>query len=723
MRATFGKLEQAELTPQSGLNVIYAPNESGKSTWSRFIQNMLYGLNTRDKTELADKRRYAPWSGAAMRGRMDVTVNGSDYTILRETKRSNTPMGDFSCAFADTATAVPGITAQNAGEILLGVPREVFERSAFIGQAALSVDKSAELEKRIAALITTGEEDTSYSETYERLKKQLNRRKFNRSGQIPALERDIAQLDEALEQVEALQSQYRDTGEQVQLFQEQSAQLEAFRRQWDELSRREQWARYQAARQAEDEARQRVQMLSELSGNLPEERLLSRMENQCVLLCDAQSHLRQAKDTARLQGDLAQKADDAFRRHPLYPADENELRARLDHFRADAVPGPTLFRILLMVAAVALLGGIVLTATQQLIGAALAAGICLVAGIGGLRSMLQRRKVKRQAAEIQARRAALERQTEEYLPLRQRANEAANAAARASALHSAMEQQQQTAQDALLQEIRVYRPAIQDYAGAEAMVQDMRRQADTLDAARQALRDVEVLCAAMEQQLPEKPSGEVISPPSMSRAQVEAALPQAQVNLQSARSRLATLTGQLRAMGDPDDLFSRRTQLTEQRDRIQEEYDAIAMAMDALEQANLSLQNRFSPALGQRAAEIFSAITAGKYQKVLLDRDFALSAEPAGDSAARSIRLLSQGASDQLYLAVRLAICDMVLPGEDPAPLILDDALVSFDEERLHTALDYLLQEGKRRQILLFTCQKREQEYLAGRGGVTVLTL
>lgn len=82
-----------------------------------------------------------------------------------------------------------GITSQNAGEVLLGVPREVFERSAFIGQNALAVDQDAELERRIAALITTGEEDTSYTESYDRLKKQLNRRRHNKTGLIPALER------------------------------------------------------------------------------------------------------------------------------------------------------------------------------------------------------------------------------------------------------------------------------------------------------------------------------------------------------------------------------------------------------------------------------------------------------------------------------------------------------------------------------------------------------
>ena len=64
--------------------------------------------------------------------------------------------------------------------------REVFLRSAFIGQNALAVDQDAELERRIAALISTGEEDTSYSESYERLKDVYKRQLllYRSSGSI-----------------------------------------------------------------------------------------------------------------------------------------------------------------------------------------------------------------------------------------------------------------------------------------------------------------------------------------------------------------------------------------------------------------------------------------------------------------------------------------------------------------------------------------------------------
>ena len=87
LTATFGRLEHQELTLSPGLNVLYAPNETGKSTWGAFIRTMLYGLSTRERGPLADKNRFAPWSGAAMQGRMDVSEAEDAYTLLRDTKR------------------------------------------------------------------------------------------------------------------------------------------------------------------------------------------------------------------------------------------------------------------------------------------------------------------------------------------------------------------------------------------------------------------------------------------------------------------------------------------------------------------------------------------------------------------------------------------------------------------------------------------------------------
>ena len=136
------------------------------------------------------------------------------------------------------------------------------------------------------------------------------------------------------------------------------------------------------------------------------------------------------------------------------------------------------------------------------------------------------------------------------------------------------------------------------------------------------------------------------------------------------------------------------------------------MTLEALEEANGQLRARFSPALNQRAGELFSALTGGKYEEVTLTRELEASAREAGDIRPRRALTLSRGTVDQLYLAVRLAVCELALPGEDPAPLVLDDALSDFDDGRMALALECLRDLARTRQVLLFTCHSREQSWL-----------
>jgi uncharacterized protein YhaN len=61
---------------------------------------------------------------------------------------------------------------------------------------------------------------------------------------------------------------------------------------------------------------------------------------------------------------------------------------------------------------------------------------------------------------------------------------------------------------------------------------------------------------------------------------------------------------------------------------------------------------------------------------------------------------------DQLYLALRLAVAEELTPD---APLVLDDALVRFDDKRLSSALEILKEISRQKQVILFTCHSREK--------------
>ena len=614
LNATFGKLQNAKLTLAPGLNCIYAPNESGKTTWSRFLFNMLYGLNTRDRSLLADKNRYQPWGGGNMQGSITLEADGKSCTLQRLTRRASAPMGDFSCVYTGTAEPVPGLTAADAGEKLLGVSREIYERSAFIGQNGLAVSQDAELERRIAALITTGEEDTSYTESYERLKKQLNRRKHNRTGLIPALEAEITALRRQLETIESysaeaehIQQQLEDTGKHLQNLQGQQAL-------WQQID----------------------------CQNLYRQSLRQRQ--------DAETKLQDLHDKAIT-------ANAVMEAHLLHGTGEDDLQKMLN-------PAPPKKPIPVWLPLSALV--VCFAANIIWIKLPLWAGIlsivssvfAVLTAIASVKSRRYRAALAQQIAAV----AALQQQISEYRLL------------------------QQNAQNA-----------------AEALTQ-YRTLYDSLP------------------QVPPVPLTELPVPP-LSAEQLAWQLPAEKERCIRLRSRLDMLSGQLQSLGSAESLRMQLQQKQEQFTVLQGEYDAISLAMESLTAANTELQNRFSPVLGAQAAEIFGRITGGRYGKVLLNRDFAISAEEQNDPVMRSLSLLSQVTADQLYLAVRLAICNMVLPAEKNPPLILDDALLSFDEDRLHAALDYLAEESAHRQILLFSCQKREQDYLRSHENVTLIEL
>ena len=64
----------------------------------------------------------------------------------------------------------------------------------------------------------------------------------------------------------------------------------------------------------------------------------------------------------------------------------------------------------------------------------------------------------------------------------------------------------------------------------------------------------------------------------------------------------------------------------------------------------------------------------------------------------------------------------LLLPGGE-CPLVLDDALANFDDERAGYALETIRDIARKRQVLLFTCHSREGERLSGKPDVNVIKL
>ncbi len=741
MSATFGKLHQQTLHLSEGLNIIQAPNETGKSTWCAFLLSMLYGINSRERDRagfIADKNRYAPWSGVAMSGRLDCRVGEHELSLLRETKRQTAPLGDFKAVYEGTTDEYPGLTGQNCGETLLGVSREVYERSAFIRQAGLPVTQDTGLEKRIAALITTGEEDTSYSEAAAALNKQLNRRRHNKTGRLPALELELA---EAIRQLEALaesETQLEDHHRELFRLAEQEttlSQLLKLHDLWDAAKERRLLLEAQSAAEAAEKTAVNLRHQAE-ELRLPQNETIGRLRGAIVNL----ETVRKSVNAAMAEKDAAMKAgvkaETAVSESPFAGKsleDSKKEATTVPTVRAPLTPTKMILAIagvLCFVLAIFLLGwkdghGF---AIQGLIPGtlfALSAGsvpllwkLHLHDAAQARNSLLLKRFHTTNLAEI----AAL---ADDYAAACRRRDEAQNAVIKATATYDALYASLTSNEQGILLEVRRFAPAAFDIPAADAALRECAVRRRELAAAESAAEAARLRYETICRQIPDRDASveELSAPPAQSREALNAELLSVKAKHSAAQSAADRLTGQIAALGGREALEAQAEQLRAQIDVLEGEYQSISLAMETLDGANAALQNRFSPLLGRRTAELFSKLTDGAYTGVVLDRSFHLSAEPAGDTVWRDAGLLSAGAGDQLYLAARLAICELVLPDMDPPPLVLDDALANFDDIRCASALRLLKEEGKKRQLILFTCHSREAAFFADDPEVSVQRL
>ena len=740
MSAVFGRLRNETLQFHDGLNIIEAPNETGKSTWCAFLTAMLYGINSRERDKagfIAEKNRYAPWDGSSMAGRLDCRTGDADITLLRGTRRQSAPLAEFQAVYAGTGTQVDNLTVANCGEALLGVSREVFERSAFIRQSGLAISQDVGLERRVASLISSGEEDTSYTEAYDTLKKQLNRRRFNKSGQLPALEAELAEVRQQITAAGQIQQQLVESRTQVQQSQELIDTLTA------ELAQRDRWEAAQKARQLEEltaasrRAVQQAQALEQqlIDDRIPDPETISRLRGAIVNL----ETVRKSVAKARADKDEAMKAllyaEKAVSESPFAGQTAEEARQETTappKVSVNAAPALAVF-FLMLTAAIGVTAftlsrySTYLSGWQKILPWSIFAVIIAAGAV--ISRQMQKRALK--AAQNTAlckhfgtadadKIAALADAYAKAVETRDAAQADVNAkTATADALYNSLT----TNEQAILLEVRRFAPSAFDIPTADQVLRNAGQRRRALAEAQSAAREAQARQELLAQQNIPASIGPAPEPPARSREEMSAALAQAQARLAAVRSAADRLSGQLHAMGEPDVLQATAESLQSQITQLQEEYDALRLAMDALTGANTALQNRFSPQLSRRTAEIFQELTGGRYTGAALDRSFHLTAQPAGDPMDRDIQLLSAGAADQLYLAARLAICQLVLPPEKNVPIILDDALANFDNDRCAAALRWLRQEAEHRQILLFTCHSREAAFFSGDSGVSVQKL
>lgn len=142
----------------------------------------------------------------------------------------------------------------------------------------------------------------------------------------------------------------------------------------------------------------------------------------------------------------------------------------------------------------------------------------------------------------------------------------------------------------------------------------------------------------------------------------------------------------------------------ENQKKLQTRSRALLLAEEKMTEASKNMVRGFGEILNQKASHILEQITQKRYSTLLADAQLNMTL--LEDGKRISADRVSCGTIEQVYFAIRMAAAEILY--EESLPVIFDDAFVYYDEKRLESTLKWLREQ--QRQVIIFTCQKREQE-------------
>ena len=697
MTATFGKLEHETLTLEPGLNIITAPNEWGKSTWCAFLVAMLYGLDTRaktTKTALADKERYQPWSGSPMSGRIDLNWNGRDITIERTTRR-RVPLGEFKAYETESGLPVEELTAANCGSVLLGVEQTVFRRAGFIRFSDLPVTQDEALRRRLNALVTTGDDSGAADRLAASLKDLKNRCRYNRTGLLPQAEAQRDAIEEKLTELETLNTQCQKLKMRIDEVKDWLRQLYNHQQALAYAKMESGLNQIAQTREAVAGAERNLRALEEACASLPPQAEVETKVRELRAFRDQWNAIRAEERQAPTEPQKPELPN------PFtgLTAEAARAMAREDARELTELSQSKMPLIFMIIGAMGLLAAGGLAYLTAYVFAVVAGGVGLLALIWGVIDRVTTRKKalaiveKYGTADWKQWTAPISEYEQEMI-----------------AYGEALKLYQEVSSDleVRLMVLRKKRDSLCGLQEPEEVLdfwQEAQHQWEQYDRMRAeavtAKRHLEALNAVV------KPVEKPTTPDNLTQNEAQTAqlLAECAAEQQRLQNRLGQYQGRMEIIGSAEDLRLQHKRVCDRIARLEDTYTALTIAQETLTQARSELQRRFAPRITQRAQELLGAMTDGRYQSLTMGEDFSLRASAEQEDVQWDAIWRSDGTIDQLYLALRLAVAEELTPD---APLVLDDALVRFDDTRMAAALGILRKMAENKQVICFTCQGRE---------------
>lgn len=736
----FGRFADKRIILGDNFNIVYGLNEKGKSTIQKFIEAMFFGfvkpgLKRRVMAEEYDL--YRPWTGELYGGNMVYEVGGRLFKAERNLEKGRESVRVFDHISGGDITGSFGYDKARR-EVLfarehLGLSQRAYKNTVSISQLGSKSDSdlAREIQTRLGNLGSTGDANLSVGRAEKLIREYLDGIGTERAQtkEYGRLCRQIGELEEGLEQAAAAVESIRSSGRQLRDTEKEASALRAER---EELERR--------IKACEDSAL--LARWAVVKGLLQEKEDLAVRLEEC-----GKYRGFDAADSGELFA-LAQMADQDRR-------EVNKVRLKIEETNRD-IDGITeeISRarggdegdggfigsfILCAICAAAAIGTVLVAAVLENPSLnMLLVPLLALFGYSAVRVVRQRRLLGERKGAVRA------LVTEKQYMERYRDDLLASLAVREKELAL----REQSISDILdksgssgIEDYRERAAGFERYTRLKNCLEqterllEMRLDGESADALEERARAVEVAGT--------QPSGVAAGePPAAAAPAEEPAGETAEESAGNCREQLEDWKALLQSIREEEtyllavmektrggiealeqtiaDLPEMEEELSAARGRLwhlKKEREAAEIALETIREASAGVHREFAPALNRKVSEITSQVTGGRYTDIQITKNLEIMATAPETGRRVESELLSGGTIDQLYFSLRIATAEL-LSGGSKLPLILDDCFVQYDARRLENVMEYLLEQSRERQIILFTCHHREKQVADALGEV-----
>jgi len=146
--------------------------------------------------------------------------------------------------------------------------------------------------------------------------------------------------------------------------------------------------------------------------------------------------------------------------------------------------------------------------------------------------------------------------------------------------------------------------------------------------------------------------------------------------------------------------------LREDIEALKSERNIKMITCELLKYADEVYRKENQPDLLKYVSKYMAIMTNGKYTGVFITDEFNIQFL-MNDEIIPLTESFSKGTINQLFLAFRLAVIEMLTGEGESLPIVFDETFVNWDKNRLEATLLLLEEISKRHQIILLTCHTR----------------